>query len=101
MPAGADEFEVAVLPGEAVVERKAHQLEIGRARADIEHVLNQDLIRQWLFLLGDVVLQLAELALAEARDAIFQHPLAIEHRHLTVGPKPLDQRGFQIGVGRI
>ncbi len=99
LTAGADEFEIAMFLRKPEVERKAHELEIGRARPDIQHILDEDLVGQRLLLFDDVFLELSEFALAEARNPIVQHPLAIEHRNLAVGAEPLDERGFQFGIG--
>ena len=87
LAAGSDELEIAMLLRETVIERKAHEIEIGRARTNIEHVLNQDFVRQRLFLLGNVVLEFPKLALAETWDAVLQHPLTVEHRNLAIGAR--------------
>ena len=90
-----------MLPGEPIIERKAHQIEISRARADVEHVLDEDFVGERLLLLDHIVLELAKLTLAEAGHAVFQHPLAVEHGHLAVRAQALDEGGFQIGVGSV
>ena len=74
----AHEIKLAVLAGQAEVDREPEQIEVRSAGSSAEHVLHQHLVGERLFLLLNVVFQPPQIATAEPRHALLEHPLLAE-----------------------